>query len=258
MKGGIAAAAVVIALLGWVAPAAAQVKLEFKNGLVSLSAQNAPIRSILAEWARVGGTRIINGDRVTGAPVTLELTGVTERQAMEVLLRNTAGYIVAARNDAALNNAALNSAAVNSAARQAGMSTASSFASIVILPTSAAAGRQVASVQTPVRAVRPPDPKPDPDPEEDPVTDTAPDADDRVQNARQAAEEAARQRIADRRQQIFVGDQTIETQTPDGRPAPATAGNPFGLPPGAARPGVITAPPPQQPNTRGRQPDPEP
>ena len=89
-------------LLGFAASSSAQnVSLQFDNGRVNLTAQDAPVRTILAEWARLGGTRIINGDRVTGAPVTLELKGVSERQALETLLRNVAGYVVTPRGETA-------------------------------------------------------------------------------------------------------------------------------------------------------------
>jgi hypothetical protein len=85
-------------LLGFAGPAAAQaVKLEFTGGLVNLTVQNAPARAILAEWARLGGTQIVNGNNVTGGPMTLELNGVTERYALEVVLRSVPGYIVSAR-----------------------------------------------------------------------------------------------------------------------------------------------------------------
>ena len=82
-------------LLGGAASASAQaVSLQFNNGRVTLNAQNAPIRTILTEWARLGGTRIVNGDRIGGAPVTLELNDVTERQALDILLRSAAGYVI--------------------------------------------------------------------------------------------------------------------------------------------------------------------
>jgi hypothetical protein len=111
------AAAVLFTVLA--APAGAQgVKLQFNAGQVSLSAQNAPIRAILQEWARLGGATIVNGDRVAGPPVTLELTGVPERQALDVVLRSVAGYIVAPR--------------------RAGSPGASAFDRIMILPTSVA------------------------------------------------------------------------------------------------------------------------
>ena len=86
-------------LLGCAASASAQaVSLRFQDGRVSLNAQEASIRTILTEWARVGGTKIVNHDRIGGGPVTLELTDVPERQALDVLLRATAGYVVTARD----------------------------------------------------------------------------------------------------------------------------------------------------------------
>ena len=42
--------------------------LEFHDGRVRLTAENVPVSRILAEWTRVGGTRIVNGERVPGAP----------------------------------------------------------------------------------------------------------------------------------------------------------------------------------------------
>jgi hypothetical protein len=77
--------------------AAQTVNIEFTGGRVNLNAQNAPIRVVLAEWARLGGTQIVNGNNVIGPPLTLELTGVTERKALEILLRNVPGYILSAR-----------------------------------------------------------------------------------------------------------------------------------------------------------------
>ena len=88
----------VVVLLGCAVSASAQaVSLQFNNGRVTLNAQNAPVRTILTEWSRLGGTRIVNGDRVGGAPVTLELTDVPEREALNVLLRSVSGYVVTQR-----------------------------------------------------------------------------------------------------------------------------------------------------------------
>jgi len=88
-------------LLGCAASTNAQaVSLKFNNGRVSLNAQEASVRTILAEWARVGGTRMVNHERIPGAPVTLELTDVPERQALDILLRTAAGYVVTARDGA--------------------------------------------------------------------------------------------------------------------------------------------------------------
>lgn len=238
-------ALIVTLLLGWAPLASAQaVKLEFRDGLVNLSTQNAPLRAILAEWTRLGGTKIVNGDRIPGAPLTIQLTGVSERQAIETLLRTAAGYIVGPREIESTG--------------------ASSFGSILILPTSVTTGRQApASAAQPFRPQpqardRDPDPEPE-DPDDDPVSDVA-EVDDRPAAAtvREAAEEA-RRRLAERRtQQLFVGDQVIEQQDPEIQPAaPPPAGNPFNVPPGAVRPGIIT-PVPAQPDDRRRQVDQEP
>ena len=90
--------ACVVVLLGCAASSSAQtVSLQFDNGLVTLNAQNAPVRTILGEWSRLGGTRFLNAERIGGAPVTLELTSMPERQALEILLRSVAGYVVTQR-----------------------------------------------------------------------------------------------------------------------------------------------------------------
>jgi hypothetical protein len=81
------------------ASAQAPLKLQINGGRVTLHAENVPVRSILAEWARLGGTKIVNGDRVSGAPLTLELEGVPERQALDIILRGVSGYALAARTD---------------------------------------------------------------------------------------------------------------------------------------------------------------
>src|SRR5215471_8648550 len=86
------ALAALIALIS-VAPARAEVQLTIHNGRVSLTATNATVRQILDEWAKVGQTRIVNIERVVGAPVTVELKDVPEEQALEVILRSLSGYV---------------------------------------------------------------------------------------------------------------------------------------------------------------------
>lgn len=76
---------------------AAELKLEFHAGRVNLIARDVSVRQILAEWAKVGGTQIVNMDRVSAAPLTLQLEGVSERQALEAILRSAAGYLAAPR-----------------------------------------------------------------------------------------------------------------------------------------------------------------
>jgi hypothetical protein len=97
---------------------AQQLNLQIQNGRVTLDAQNVTVRQILAEWARVGGAKIVNGDKVAGGPVTLQLNGVSERQALDTILRGVSGYMLASR--------------------QVPSTGASGFDRILILPTSSA------------------------------------------------------------------------------------------------------------------------
>ncbi|HWI16851.1 MAG TPA: hypothetical protein VNT81_03855 [Vicinamibacterales bacterium] len=81
------------------APAMAQqLKLDFQSGLVSVDATAVPVRTILTEWGKVGGTKIVGAERVTGAPLTLKLVNVSEAKALETILRSVAGYMAAPRN----------------------------------------------------------------------------------------------------------------------------------------------------------------
>ncbi len=76
---------------------AGDVKLSFSNGLVTIVATDATPRQILAEWARQGQVKITNLDRLAGGPVTVQMTDVPEAQALETLLRGSAGYVAAPR-----------------------------------------------------------------------------------------------------------------------------------------------------------------
>jgi hypothetical protein len=91
---------ILVAVLGlaFSAPAAAQqLTLSFNDGLVSLDAAAVPVKTILSEWGRLGGTTIVGAERMTGAPLTIRLESMPEAQALEVVLRNVAGYMAAPR-----------------------------------------------------------------------------------------------------------------------------------------------------------------
>ncbi|MEW6321238.1 MAG: hypothetical protein AB1635_09120 [Acidobacteriota bacterium] len=125
------------ALLLAATPAAAQqLTLEIHDGRVSLDARAVPVRQILAEWAKVGGTTVVNGERVAGAPLTITLVDVPERQALEIVLRNVAGYMAAPRRANATPGASV-------------------YDRIMVLPTSATPPASAA-------AARPAAPRPDP------------------------------------------------------------------------------------------------
>jgi hypothetical protein len=81
---------------------AGDVKVSFSNGLVTIVATNASPRQILAEWARQGQVVITNLERLAGGPITVQMTNVPEAQALETLLRGTAGYVAAPRAEGVL------------------------------------------------------------------------------------------------------------------------------------------------------------
>jgi hypothetical protein len=98
---------------------------------VTLVAHDATVRQILAEWARVGNTRIVNLERVPGGPVSIELTNVPEATALTIVLRSIGGFMAAPR---AVADGRL-----------------SGFDRIVVMPVLASANVQVASVPAPQR-----------------------------------------------------------------------------------------------------------
>jgi len=149
-------------LLACAGPAGAQnLTLQFHDGRVTLDATNAPVRTILSEWARLGGTTVVGAERMNGAPLTIHLENVPEAQALEVVLRNVAGYMAAPR--------------------QAGVPGASAYDRILVMPTStapAAAAANRPAVGNPATARGPfGAPKP-PEPEQEPVQAPPPDSAD--------------------------------------------------------------------------------
>src|SRR5260221_9899014 len=85
--------------------AAPAVRLSFSDGRVWLAVNGATAGQILAEWARVGGTRVVIQERVAGQPLTLEMSGVPEMQALDIVLRSAGGFIATARPPAQDNAA---------------------------------------------------------------------------------------------------------------------------------------------------------
>jgi hypothetical protein len=122
---------------------AGELKLTLANGHATLIAQDVPLRQILAEWARIGKTTIVNGEKLTGPPITLQLIDRPEREVLEVLLRSASGYIAAER--------------------QIVLAEASVFDRVMILPTSRGPVG-VASAQPPAPFQRPHMPPPMPMP----------------------------------------------------------------------------------------------
>jgi len=76
---------------------AQDVTLAFTDGRVTLRARDATARQILAEWARQTEVRILGAERLAGPPLTLQLEEVPETEALDVVLRQASGYILAPR-----------------------------------------------------------------------------------------------------------------------------------------------------------------
>jgi hypothetical protein len=87
-----------VATAGLAAPAfAGELSVRIADGRATVIAKDVTLRQILAEWARVGNTRIVNGEKMTGGPITLELVDVPEKDALDILLRTAAGYLTGPR-----------------------------------------------------------------------------------------------------------------------------------------------------------------
>ena len=213
---------VLAAVLVAVASLSAQaqtVKVEFLMGKVNLVAQDASLRAIMTEWARVGGTRLVNPERLTGGPVTLELVGVPERQALDILMRDVGGYILGPR-----------------AALVAGVS--------VVRPpgrrrrrggeTLASGTRRCRAAAAAGTCRRGPI-------EREPIVDDADDEPDTPERA----EPATRARPG--APMPTPGLPPLPQTQPAPEPARPTPGNPFGAVPGASRPGVVQPAAPAQP-----------
>jgi hypothetical protein len=94
---GLAALTLVATTAAPVHAQASNLKLSMANGRVTLIATEVPLQLLLAEWARIGGTRIVNGEKLVGPPVTLELVDYPEGRALDLVLRPAAGYMAAPR-----------------------------------------------------------------------------------------------------------------------------------------------------------------
>lgn len=138
--------AFVLAVLVIPAPASAQLTLTMEGGMVTLVAKDVPLSTIMAEWAKVGKTSIVNGDKIF-TPISLQLENVPEKKALDILLRNAAGYMLAERATP--------------------MAGASAFDRIMILPTSRPPANAPPLQPTMPQPFAPPRPMPVPVPVQD-------------------------------------------------------------------------------------------
>jgi hypothetical protein len=88
---------VVVGLLCTALAARPAVNLSIVDGRVWLVADRATVAQILAEWARVGHTEILNAEQVGKTPLTLDLRGVPELDALAIIMRSAGGFLTVNR-----------------------------------------------------------------------------------------------------------------------------------------------------------------
>jgi len=85
------AASVVAALP--VDAATPRLQVTFDTGRVSIVAHGVTVQQVLEEWARVGRTVVDHAEAAPAAVIDIELDGVAEEEALDVLLRSAPGFI---------------------------------------------------------------------------------------------------------------------------------------------------------------------
>jgi hypothetical protein len=241
---------VAASLLLLASPAAAQstpVNIQFQDGNVTIrTSGRMPLRTVLQEWARVGGARIVNAEAVTATLDQIELVNVPEQKALAVLLRDIGGYAVGARDVSA------------SGAPNGSPTAAARFDRIMLLPRSApvTTGPRVSSVVS----VTPPPPinfvpgDPDDDPNDVPPNGGRGLTPQQLQNNANVA--AARAAAAAAQQQNGVRNPSEDVQR---APTPATPTTPTPNPFYSGRtglPGQINPAPQRNPARPNGDPEP--
>jgi hypothetical protein len=128
----LAAGLLLTATVSTQAPGPRQLELSFdQQGRVTLVANNVTLREILAEWARRGGTTILNLDKLASAPIEypIRFENAPEMEVMMSLLRGVAGKAYVPR--------------------EVGSAGASRLAIVHLTPTSNASGSVVAAPAMP-------------------------------------------------------------------------------------------------------------
>jgi hypothetical protein len=204
---------------GLAAAQASHVSLTIDEHGVTLDARDATLRAILAEWARVGGIKVMTPDTLDDSPVTLQLAHVPEREALEILLRGAGGYVLGPR-----------------AAGEAG---ASKFGMLVLVPpgaqfsqVAAAAIRRAGEEETPLPVMAAILPAP----VQDEPSQEQPERDRQI-----ASSDAATDTDSPDSAAPTLVDRPPDLRTPVQRPSTAPdAQNPFGKPAASAIPGSIS------------------
>lgn len=110
--------ALTLLLTGAPIRAADDLELSFRDGRVTVIATDVPVRTILQEWSRVGDTEFVDADKLTGQPVRLQLVNVPEATALRILLRQSAGYVAAPRDERTPDTSRFNRVLVMAASRR--------------------------------------------------------------------------------------------------------------------------------------------
>jgi hypothetical protein len=211
--------------------------LQLQDGRVSLDARGVSLRQILERWATLTGATIVGGERVPDESLTLQLVDVPERTALDVVLRDVSGYVLAER--------------------QSARGSASTFDRILILPTSSAP-RNAQPNAPRLQQLTPTEP-PQPfsqgvpqvglEPAEQELVDIAEGRPDPATLAPSREPGSAPQvppaRTGPDRASVpfsVAPQQEIVRQPGSASPQPVVPANPFGVTAGSAKPGTTTPP----------------
>jgi hypothetical protein len=201
---------------------AGELKLTLDNGRATLIAQDVPVRQILEEWARIGKTTIVNGDKLSGPPITVQLIDRPEAEVLEVVLRSASGYIAAPRDATAPVGPSM-------------------FAKVMILPVSRGPVG-VASATPPPFGSRQPQPQPMPMPVNPVNDDDANDAPPTPPFGPQGTPSSSPFQPPQATQPLNGQQPVITAPRPGMLPAPpAGQPNPYAAPP-VVQPGVVRPP----------------
>jgi hypothetical protein len=88
----------VLCLLAAGDAAAQKLALRIDQGLVTLDAENVTVDEVLARWTRATGLSVVSkSGQGSDIPVSLHVQGVSERDALKMVLRDLSGYIMGER-----------------------------------------------------------------------------------------------------------------------------------------------------------------
>ena len=72
--------------------------VSYDSGRMTIVADSVSLRTIIQEWARAGGVRLVDPQHVSLTPVSVDLRNLPEGAALKVLLRTVPGYLLQQRS----------------------------------------------------------------------------------------------------------------------------------------------------------------